>query len=174
MRSDDSGERRTSHMTGQRRMPPAVIRERRFDVAIGHTHHTFHTEKPRPAAPFSCYEFPKQLTLLLPPALVRRREHFPFSVLATAQRSSLRTVNEPGPRDPNWTSRAEVDIRAEFTPMETAHLGFVESESVQFPPWQRLFSSHTCSSNDQAGWSFIWNVCDHGRVKIFGSSMVIS
>src|SRR3954471_24206000 len=47
--------------------------------------------------------------------------------------------------------------------------------SPHFPPGQRLLSSQTYSYSPAAshsGLATIWNSCDHGAVKIFGSSIV--
>src|SRR3954468_13417242 len=51
------------------------------------------------------------------------------------------------------------------------------SPSPHLPPGQRLLSSQTYSYRPAAshsGLATIWNSCDHGAVKIFGSSIVSS
>ena len=55
--------------------------------------------------------------------------------------------------------------------------GYFFSSSPHFPPGQRLLSSQTYSYSPAAshsGFATIWNSCDHGAVKIFGSSIVSS
>src|SRR5207249_5223360 len=53
---------------------------------------------------------------------------------------------------------------------------YCASDGRQLPPAHRLFSSHTYSrrpSSSQSGRSVNSKSCEKGRVKIFGSSMVI-
>ena len=59
---------------------------------------------------------------------------------------------------------------------KTVVLGLVVPDGRQLPPAHRLFSSHTYSSRpslSQSGRSVSSKSCENGRVKIFGSSMVM-
>src|SRR5581483_1822009 len=80
---------------------------------------------------------------------------------------------EHRPRSPQC-AQVEPEHGYQNSVTQRTHSCVPRPDSLRRYFWQRLFSSQTGPSSDHVRCSFIWNSCDHGRLKIFGSSIVIS